>query len=763
MAEKVADYEKLLKDLASRVGEDDARLIKAALDKETAYDLDDASVDNTTVPSVEVPPSGEESGAESDASAGAGSTGALDRTDEDFTREDARQTGFMGKNSEITWLQRLKHENNHGDNDKMQKGMSGKRMAGDMSTPIQESDVGMKVSNTSYHLDDLAVTTFEAVDPYEYPTAEVAQQLFNSYITRVHPTYPIVGKVNLTTQFNKFISGQVTRPPPKWLAIINLIFAIGAKYAHLIQADWKGDERDHLIYFTRARKLALNEETLFQHPDLQSIQIVGLISLYFMCVSQINRAWNMIGIAIRWATSLGLNMRNDSTELKDGLKEIRYRVWWALYSLEHRLCCMTGRVNCILDDHCTTPLPVPLEETQFESELGLKMLNKENQQGPRAPGLNSHSPSQAGSNASSASRSRSQTKASASGSRSPSAIVKSTELSWARDVSPNQSLYFLHLIQLTRLTQKIFHQLYNPSAIEGTWSDIQHLIGELGEQLENWYRALPPILDFKRSQRDRDFYECRLSLGFFYNSTKVMIHRPCLCRLDRKIPHQSNKSLEFNRNAATTCIDAARDNLQLIPDEPNPVGLIKVGPWWSILHWLVQSSSVLMLELSFRAHHMPEEADSVLEAAKKSVRWLHALAEDNMSARRAWALCDGMLREAAAKIGRSVDDMPRHQPGPSPFHQPDGHIGDAHQIYTTMPPQPTYSAAMGRPDMAQYPVTSGFGDLDQLMHFDQYSPMVPNMNFPMHFQQPMDAEFEFMTNEYHEGQGPQNHGPRNPR
>jgi len=63
----------------------------------------------------------------------------------------------------------------------------------------------------------------------------------------------------------------------------------------------------------------------------------------------------MASIAIRWATALGLNMRNESTTLGDSLKEIRYRAWWALYTLEHRLCGMTGRVNCILDDYCTTP------------------------------------------------------------------------------------------------------------------------------------------------------------------------------------------------------------------------------------------------------------------------------------------------------------------------------------------------------------------------------------------------------------------------
>ena len=81
--------------------------------QETSYDVDDAAVvDYSTISSVEAINEEDEleSGEESEASAGAGSTGALDRTDEDFTRQQARDTGFMGKNSEVTWLQRLRQE-----------------------------------------------------------------------------------------------------------------------------------------------------------------------------------------------------------------------------------------------------------------------------------------------------------------------------------------------------------------------------------------------------------------------------------------------------------------------------------------------------------------------------------------------------------------------------------------------------------------------------------------------------------------------------
>ncbi|KAJ9609222.1 hypothetical protein H2200_006994 [Cladophialophora chaetospira] len=778
LTEKVADYEKLLKDLLPKVDEADARQIRASLDKETSYDAEETLTDGT----LEGPPAslsevygdGEESGAESEASGGAGSTGALDRTDEDFTREQARHTGFMGKNSEITWLQRLHQQNKFGDVPPDQQGNQKQRRLAEMSTasltstrpigdtqvPLSEAEPGFTIDNSSYHMDDMSIFTYDAVDAYELPTPEMANHLFHAYMQRVHPSFPFVGRLNLTSQFRRFISGTVQRPPEKWLAILNLIFAIGAKYSHLINAEWKGDERDHLIYFTRARLLTVNSETIFHHPELQMIQVLSLMSLYLLCNSQLNRAWILIGYAIRAAGALGMNMRNDSTELKDSLKEIRYRLWWALYVLEHRLCNMTGRVNCVMDEHVTTPLPVPLEEEQFDGEEGQKLLDKVRQQGDRAPSSNSLSPS-IGSTPST-DRSRSQTKVD---SRSPSMPGggQSGDLEWAKDVQPNSSLYFLHLVQLTRVTQSIFHSLYNPAAASGSWSDIQAKVKDLDDRLEHWYRKLPPAFAFRRKQRERGSYEHRLNLGFFYYSTKMTVHRPCLCRLDRKIPGQSNKSLEFNRNSAAACVESAMEMLQLIPDEPNAVGLIRVGPWWNILHWLVQATTILMLEISFRVNHMPEEAETILESSKKGIRWLHALAEENASARRAWSTCNGLFRDAAKKIGRTIDDLPSSPPGkPTPPPQ-DSNMADFTGVTGPMPGSlfataPVPVSMYG--NMPNLPTSQAFAAFDPMMQYDQYFPPDLMMSDPsMQFQNPpTDAELEFMSNAYHDNQGQQPQG-----
>src|SRR5437763_6705819 len=94
-----------------------------------------------------------------------------------------------------------------------------------------------------------------------------------------------------------------------------------------------------------------------------------------------------MGIAIRAACGLGLNMRNESPRTTDALKEIRYRVWWSLYVLEHQLGNMTGRPTSVSDEYCTTPVPAPLDEDQFWTESEVNLLSVERQQWARNPSV----------------------------------------------------------------------------------------------------------------------------------------------------------------------------------------------------------------------------------------------------------------------------------------------------------------------------------------------------------------------------------------
>jgi hypothetical protein len=376
------------------------------------------------------------------------------------------------------------------------------------------------------------------------------------------------------------------------------------------------------------------------------------------------------GVAIRAAIGLGINMRNDSKHTLNTSKEIRYRVWWSLYVLENLLSAMTGRPSSIRDYVCTAPLPVPFEEKDFHAEAAAQLLGTDMQKSSRSP--STFSP---------------YTTPSTSAPSPLSPKSQPPDIGWVKNVPPNDSLYFLHFVQLTRITQGVLDRLYAPKTKGESWPQIGSAIVELDLEIKSWHCRLPGVFDFSREQRDQTFIRQRLSLGFFYYGTRIMINRPCLCRRDRKKHLESRKLNDFNRTAAALCIESAQAMLSLIPDEPNAVGLNKVGPWWCVLHFLMQATIVLMLELAFGADHMPDEAESILAAAKKAVRWFHRMSKESLAARRAWHLCDSFLRDVAPMVGGDAKDLPA-SPSSMPM-SPIPHV-HGHPIMRPTPMQPAY-------------------------------------------------------------------------
>ena len=253
--------------------------------KEQPPDLDDIYAPLGSKNAIEVDGL-DEPGGEIHASARAGSTGSMDAIGEDFNKNPAaRATGFMGKNSELVWIQRLSQQAELTSGSDSSSSISGRAR----STQEERETLTTRISDVTYHSDNLPIMVSEQVDAYELPPRHIADILFQAYLDTVHPAFPILGKETFVNQYNTFSGSQGVKPGDNWRAVLNLIFAIAARYAHLIQADWRGDERDHLIYFTRARMLGFNGDSILDHPELQQIQISGLMAFYLASTDQINR------------------------------------------------------------------------------------------------------------------------------------------------------------------------------------------------------------------------------------------------------------------------------------------------------------------------------------------------------------------------------------------------------------------------------------------------------------------------------------------
>jgi len=216
---------------------------------------------------------------EENADAEVGSPGSLDVINEDTNRDEhTRAAGFMGKSSAVTWVQRAEKAATHDLEDE-------RRVRRSMGTAANGSFI-----DSTYHAEpgDILTIQAEEVNSLEWPPPTVARALVDSYFERVHVSFPILSRNDFYQKFETFPKDQITTEDQCWLAVANMVFAIGAKFAHLTNADL-GDDRDHLVYYARARALGMDQRTLNQDPEFQHTVCLGVLGLYLLATDQLNR------------------------------------------------------------------------------------------------------------------------------------------------------------------------------------------------------------------------------------------------------------------------------------------------------------------------------------------------------------------------------------------------------------------------------------------------------------------------------------------
>ncbi|KAF2190426.1 hypothetical protein K469DRAFT_559877 [Zopfia rhizophila CBS 207.26] len=629
----------LLRDMKSRASEDDCAKINALLGA-VEEDLWDPRQVAVAIPDADHEPEDHKGPSDtiSNASLDPMDTESFDLLDEDLTRDErARATGFVGKNSEVQWLRSIKLQL---DRIKEEPDQATLRCASPGTIDDLRGSYGSgsinQINSFTFYLDNESVDPDFYISLPEMPAPDTAERLLSCYMATVHDSFPILSKRPFEVEFRKYFEavkdGRPPRLTPKWQAILNLVFAIGAKYSHLVKARWRADEQDHFIYHTRARAFGLNELALTSHPDVPQIQVSGLLAFYYLSIGQISRAWIVMGMALRFAYALGLHVRNEDPTSSSTKKEALVRMWWGLYSLEHLLSAIAGRPSIIVDSYCSVPLPIPFPVDQlYDDRDSMDQYQK----------FHSTSP-----------------------------VVTSPTSTSSMDVStapaqvcqPNTGSYFKALVQISIITQNIPSALYSAGTMIKSWEEIQQSVTELTKRLDHWVLALPAEFNFQQQHsrsKESDLESQthtreRMLLGFYYFSAKILLTRPCLGRLGQG--SKGNMTDTYVCRMTQACIDAAKATANILPDCPDPLFLYQTGPWWSIVHNIMQAISAFLLRLSYCSSGS-QDTVVLVQYVKKLLRWLRAMQDNNALAERAYQVAFGTLEAVAARTSIDISDL----------------------------------------------------------------------------------------------------------
>ena len=255
------------------------------------------------------------------------------------------------------------------------------------------------------------------------------------------------------------------------------------------------------------------------------------------------------------------------------------------------------------------------------------------------------------------------------------------------------STYFIHHTRLSVICHSIFKELYSPTMVKSKWGAIQDIIREMEENLQTWRKSMPWQYRFDpenprsddppdwskgemvRAQRERraqwkHYAGQRIGLAMMWSSGRMLLYRPTLCRISQEIRHESARSKSFNSNAASACVQSARNMVACLPPfdsdlrhvregqfGPNVVGIHSFVPWWNTSHFIIEASSVLIMELAYRADHVPSQAEYLFEDTKTAVSWMRHLAPQSVMAKKGSVVYEVLLRRVAPRIGRDAGKL----------------------------------------------------------------------------------------------------------
>jgi hypothetical protein len=171
--------------------------------------------------------------------------------------------------------------------------------------------------------------------------------------------FPILDEMEFTKHYRSLWTLSATTRSQS--ALVDIVIALCMQYGiSRLPSQKQGvlvDSNDATIagrwHYRRCQALLAYE---FESPTITTLQCHMLCCVYLCCGTFQNMADSACGLAVRTAYMLGLHLEPPATlPLRE--RELRKRLWWALFVLDSKIGMKLGRPFIIHDSHATPSLP----------------------------------------------------------------------------------------------------------------------------------------------------------------------------------------------------------------------------------------------------------------------------------------------------------------------------------------------------------------------------------------------------------------------
>ncbi|KAH6605522.1 c6 transcription factor [Trichoderma cornu-damae] len=443
-----------------------------------------------------------------------------------------------------------------------------------------------------------ALKADSAVFGMTVPPRDVADDLVENYWRWTHSLYPLVHRPSFEERYRMIWHPQaeaccrgpgaraagpaglyVSTGDRLFYCMLNTVFALGALFSP--RMDHKDRDQASRDFFERAKKLM--DLDMLAAGSLALVQTLLLMGQYLQSTEMSSSCWNIVGLAVRVAQSIGLHHDPKScsqgccpAQTLDQVEiEMRRRAWCGCVLLDRVVSLTYGR-----------PLIVHAAITQSQLVLPLAVDDEYLTRLPDAPGAQP-------------------------------------------DGMPSLTECYIHTVQLQDILGEVLTALYYPDPAPGPAALINggtkgtdfHRLFAVDSLLTAWHSRLPPHLQASRyknrgvppaldlSHRDVVFRRQATVLEVRYLHVRMMMLRPVLSSLCDPAFRSSEPGADSNMQdgmmlkAANLCVSGAQELLQVI-EENMYFKTDLLSPHWYTVFYIHSCAIVFLISLLCSPRHI---------------------------------------------------------------------------------------------------------------------------------------------------------------
>ncbi|KAH7035849.1 fungal-specific transcription factor domain-containing protein [Microdochium trichocladiopsis] len=197
-----------------------------------------------------------------------------------------------------------------------------------------------------------------------FPPRPVADFLLSVCIEHGTDSFYYFDQVQFLAEIDEFYtdSNSRLRYDTSFICLAYAAFALGSQWTTLARPDGRQpppilqeDNDPGRIFYNQARSLIPDVIDL---PCLRAVQATFVLGVYLLPASSIGSAYVYLGLSLRKALAMDLHLNADEVGVMDDEeKEVRKRIWWAVYSLERSTTIKLNRPRTVNPAIITVGLP----------------------------------------------------------------------------------------------------------------------------------------------------------------------------------------------------------------------------------------------------------------------------------------------------------------------------------------------------------------------------------------------------------------------